>query len=710
MLITGVSGLLGNNIARFFRDDYEILGFYHSHPVFIDGIQLKSVNLLSKEDVTKSIKDFEPDVLIHCASLTDVDFCETEKELTKNVNVLGTRTVAESILKSLCKLVYISTDLVYDGKKGNYSENDPVNPLNYYGLSKLEGEQEVLRKPNALVLRTNIFGWNIQNKLSLAEWILQDLSAKKSIAGFQDVTFSSIYTFDLAKLLALAIEHDLRGIYNCGSSSPLSKYEFALQIAERFNLDKSLVKPGSVNDFHFKAKRAKKLSLDLTKLTKDLNIVPPKVTESLDNFYRDFQKGLPQKIKKNNQSEKNYPQLDFIPYGRQCIDNEDIQAVVEVLKSHYLAQGPKITEFEAALCQITGARFAIVVNSGTSALHIACLAAGIKPGSEVVTTSNTFVASANCIVYCGGKPVFADIDPKTYNISAEEIERKVGEKCHAIIPVHFAGQSCPMAQIRKAAEKKERWFDHKIYIIEDASHALGSYYRDVPVGSCSYSDMTVMSFHPVKHITTGEGGAVLTNNEELYQKLKLFRSHGITSDASLFVNHEMAFSSAESGTVEPNPWHYEQIELGYNYRITDIQCALGISQIVKLERFRARRLEIVRRYNEVFSDLPGITTPFQHEENNSNFHLYVLLFDFEELKISRAKLMKDLRQRGIVTQVHYIPVHTQPYYQTHFGTKWGDCLNTEKYYQRCLSLPLYPAMTDPNVHKVIETVSSLIKR
>jgi UDP-4-amino-4,6-dideoxy-N-acetyl-beta-L-altrosamine transaminase/dTDP-4-dehydrorhamnose reductase len=704
MLITGVSGLLGNNLAYYFRDRYKILGLYHTHPVSIEGIQTQRLDVLSEVDIKRVIHGFKPDVLIHCASLTNIDQCEMDKELTRKVNLLGTRIIVEGINREdSTKLIYISTDSVYDGRKGYFSESDKVNPLSYYGLTKYEGELEVLKRGNSLIFRTNIFGWNIQDKYSLAEWILHELSNNQSIRGFKDVYFSSIYTFEFARILDMAIDKGLTGVYNCGSRTSLSKYEFALCIAERFNLNKSLIKPISIDDFSFKARRGKNLTLNITKLSDDLNHLPPTITESIDAFYKDFKAGLPERIKHTTALKTRHT---IIPYGRQSIDEDDIKAVVEVMRSRNLTQGPKIEEFESTLCSITGATFAVAVNSGTSALHIACLAAGVVPGDEVITSPNTFVASANCAVYCGARPVFADIDPYTYNISPEEINKKITSHTKAIIPVHFAGQSCDMGAIQKVVEEGEKRYGYKIYIIEDACHALGSQYKGNNVGSCTFSDMAVMSFHPVKHITTGEGGAILTNDEALYKKLKRLRSHGVTSTPDEFIG--VLNRNSKLRTLNSPPWYYEQIDLGYNYRITDIQCAIGISQLKKLSLFAKRRREIVNRYNQAFNSLDNVKTPFEASYCNSNLHLYVLLFDFKEIGIERAQFMVELKRRGIQTQVHYIPVHVQPFFMERFGTKWGDCHNAERYYQKCLSLPLYPAMTDSDIKRVVNDVKRIV--
>lgn len=400
----------------------------------------------------------------------------------------------------------------------------------------------------------------------------------------------------------------------------------------------------------------------------------------------------------------------MIYYGRQFIDDDDINAIVDVLKSTNLTQGPKIAEFESALCEQTDARFAVCLNSGTSALHAACLAAGVRSGDEVITSPNTFVASANCAVYCGARPVFADIDLGTYNISPREIEEKITNRTKAVIPVHFAGQSCDMETIRQVVGAAERKYNHKIYIIEDACHALGSLYKDTKVGSCSFSDMTVMSFHPVKHITTGEGGTVLTNDKGLLKKMRQLRSHGITSDPEEFINRDLAFQSNNADALpEVNPWYYEQINLGFNFRITDIQCALGLSQLKKLHIFRKKRHEIVDQYNAVFKDVEHVRIPFEERFCKSNFHLYVLLFDFEKMGMNRAQFMLGLKDNGIQTQVHYIPVHLHSYYRRHFGTNWGDCPHAENYYQKCLTIPLHQAMLPADVECIVSAILQLLR-
>ncbi|MBQ4068864.1 MAG: UDP-4-amino-4,6-dideoxy-N-acetyl-beta-L-altrosamine transaminase [Lachnospiraceae bacterium] len=376
----------------------------------------------------------------------------------------------------------------------------------------------------------------------------------------------------------------------------------------------------------------------------------------------------------------------YIPYGRQCISEEDIQAVVDTLRSDYLTTGPKISEFEKVVAGYTGAKYAVAVSNGTAALHIACMAAGIGKGDEVITSPITFVASANCAFYCGATPVFADIDINTYNISPESIEKCITDKTRAIVAVHFSGQPCEMDKIREIADR------HNLIVIEDAAHALGADYKGNKIGSIS--DMTTFSFHPVKHITTAEGGMVTTDNKELYEKLLLYRTHGITRNPDMLSKKDGA-------------WYYEQTDLGYNYRITDVQCALGISQMKRLDKFVEKRRELVNRYNEAFAEVDEIVTPYQLEGCNNSYHLYVIRFKTKDRKIVFDKL----REVGIGVNVHYIPVHTQPYYVEYYkknGLLQPECPNAIEYYNTAISLPLYPELSYEQQDYVIEKVLELM--
>lgn len=359
-------------------------------------------------------------------------------------------------------------------------------------------------------------------------------------------------------------------------------------------------------------------------------------------------------------------------YGRQSVDEDDIAAVVEALRADFLTGGPGVQAFEQAICEYTGAKYAVAVANATAGLHLAALAAGLQEGDEAITSPITFLSSANCVRYVGATVRFADIEPETANISPAEIRHQLTPRCKAIIPVHFAGQSCDMASI--AALARERG----LVVIEDAAHALGSEYRGSRVGSCRYSDMTVFSFHPVKTITTGEGGAITTNSEALYHKLLACRAHGVHRE----------------GCAD---WRYEMRELGFNYRLTDIQAALGLSQLRRLERFKRRRREIVAYYNERL----GLPHLVEHADSNACFHLYPVLVEDREGVYRRA------RQAGLHLQVHYIPVHTQPYYRA-LGWREGDFPRAESYYARCLSLPLYPNLSNEDVQEIVKRMKSVI--
>jgi UDP-4-amino-4,6-dideoxy-N-acetyl-beta-L-altrosamine transaminase len=384
----------------------------------------------------------------------------------------------------------------------------------------------------------------------------------------------------------------------------------------------------------------------------------------------------------------------MIPYGRQDINEEDIRAVVEVLRSDWLTQGPAVERFEQEVARYCGAKFAVAVSSATAALHIACLAAGLKSGDNLWTSPNTFVASANCGLYCGAHPDFVDIDPRTYNLSVDALKQKLagaenqGELPRIVIPVHFAGQSCDMDAIAGLGKR------YGFTVIEDASHAIGGRYRDTRVGSCAFSDMTVFSFHPVKIITTGEGGMILTNRQDLYEKLVRLRSHGITRDPMLM--------EGESD----GPWYYQQIELGFNYRITDIQAGLGVSQIRRLDEFVVRRRSLATRYDTLMRDLP-LTLPWQHPDAYSAFHLYVVRLHLDAIGKSHRQVFDEMRQQGVGVNLHYIPVHTQPYYRG-MGFKPGDFPEAEQYYREAISLPLYPGLSDSEQDRVVQALKRVL--
>jgi len=376
-------------------------------------------------------------------------------------------------------------------------------------------------------------------------------------------------------------------------------------------------------------------------------------------------------------------------YGKQWIDESDMEAVVETLSSDFLTCGPKIKELEKKLCEYTGASYAVACSNGTAALHMACMAAGIGPGDEVITTPLTFAASANCVLYCGARPVFADVNPETYNISPDSVRKCITKNTKAIIAVDFTGQVVEAEEIRKICD------EYNLIFIEDAAHSIGSKYKENYVGNIA--DMTTFSFHPVKTVTAGEGGAVLTNNKEFYQKLVLAHTHGITHEEELM----------EEAPHE-GPWYYEQISLGYNYRMTDFQAALLMSQMKKLEMFKELRRSIVNKYNAAFSQVPEVIIQKEIEESDTCRHLYILQLNLEKLKCTRRQFFDAMSAENIQCQIHYVPVYWFPYYK-HLGYEKGLCPNAEKIYSGIISLPLYPKMSEKDVDDVIAAVRKIIE-
>ena len=386
----------------------------------------------------------------------------------------------------------------------------------------------------------------------------------------------------------------------------------------------------------------------------------------------------------------------MIPYGRQEINQADIDAVVAVLRSDFLTQGPVVPAFEKAVADFCGAQHAVAVNSATSALHIACLALGVGKGDSVWTTPSTFVASANCALYCGATVDFVDIDPRTYNLSIDRLAEKLafaektGKLPKVVVPVHLCGQPCDMAGIHALSQQ----FGFKI--IEDASHAIGGKYQNEPIGNGRYSDITVFSFHPVKIITTGEGGMALTNDAKLAKRMQLLRSHGITRDVN------------EMTHAPDGPWYYQQIDLGYNYRMTDLQAALGLSQMQRLDEFVTKRHTIAKRYDRLLADLPVIA-PWQHADCYFGLHLYVIRLKLEKISSTHRQVFEALRAAGIGVNLHYIPVYMHPYYER-LGFKSGCCPKAEQYYAEAISLPMYPGLMEQQQDKVVATLNSVLAK
>jgi len=673
----------------------------HHKKISLSGVDTDVASLDSLDECLSMLVKHLPDIVIHTAGITNVEECESDTNLAQEVNVDLAKNIAIACNQQSVKLVHISTDHLFLGNQEFSTEESFTNPVNNYAKTKLQGEQQVQENfKDALIIRTNFFGWGTKYRQSFSDIIINKLKDNEQIDLFSDVFFTPILIDELSKRAHQLIDSNVSGIFNIVSNKRISKYEFGVRLANHFNLDAKLINAVSMNDKENLVKRPKDMSLSNFKLCQTLGC-------KVANFDEQFQA---LKAQENN-NVFHQVGLDVIPYGKHYIDEDDIKSVVDVLRNGMLTQGPKIAEFENKVADYVGVKYAVAVSNGTAALHLACIVLGIKKGDKVITTPNTFLATSNSILYVNAKPVFVDIDPQTLNIDISKIEETLinTSNIEAIFPVHFGGLPCDMERIKQLAVK------YNLYIVEDASHALGATYGNGnKVGNCQYSDMTCFSFHPVKGIASGEGGMITTNNLDTYHKLTLLRSHGITKgnfefpgisypDSSL-INKDKALENGEL-----RRWYYEMQFLGYNYRITDIQCALAISQMDKIDLFLDARRSMAKFYDKAFADALNITPLQAHGRDNSSHHIYVVSVDFDKIGLTRHQFMTRLAEKGVGSQVHYIPVVTQPYYQDKgYGIEQHP--ETETYYQNTLSIPLYFGLSSAEQKLVISSIKDLLEK
>ena len=701
VLITGGSGLLAVNWTLSLLNKYSITLILHNRKISILGVNTETAPLNSTKECLSILGKYRPDIVIHTVGLTDVEECEKKPDLATEVNAVLAGNIATACNELNIKLVYISTDHLFSGHDQKSTEEATVNPINVYAETKYLGELKVQENcKDALIIRTNFFGWGAKHHKSFGNFIINNLRQNNSVSLFDDVFFTPILINDLVKKVHKLIDLSAIGVFNVVGNERLSKYEFGVKLANCFNLDIDLINAISINDKENLVKRPKDMSLSNAKLCQALDC---KVA-NLDEQFQSLKE-------QESSSVLNQVILDIIPYGKHYIDEDDVRSVVDVLRCGMLTQGPKVAEFENKVANYVGAKYGVAVSNGTAALHLACMALEVGEGDEVITTPNTFVATSNSILYVGAKPVFVDIDNQTLNIDIGQIEKAIldSNNIKAIFPVHFAGLPCDMERIKKLADK------YNLAIVEDAAHALGATYNNgSKVGNCQYSDMTILSFHPVKGIAAGEGGMVITNDKSLYHKLTLLRSHGITkgnfefpgiSEAdNLLINKDEALENGEL-----KRWYYEMQYLGYNYRITDIQCALAISQMNKIDLFLDGRRSMAKFYDQALSETPNITSLQTHGRNNSSHHIYVVSIDFDKIGISRHQFMQKLAEQGVGSQVHYIPVVNQPYYQD-IGYGIDRYPSTNQYYQNTLSIPLYYGLSNADQKLFVYSIKELLNK
>ena len=677
ILFAGGSSLLASSWIRSLDHNYNYILSTHKKKIKNKKFRVISLDYSTVDQVLSQLKKHNVKILINCIGLTNIEECETDPDKALNSNTYIPKVLSKACNEGNIKFVHISTDHLYDGKKSYYSEKTPKSPLNIYGETKSKAEDEVLKNnKKSIIIRTNFFGWGPSYKNSFSDKILKHLEAEKKIDLFGDVFYTPISIDELKKQILKLIELNASGIFNISSNERISKYDFGCRIARIFGYSTDLIINSSIDNCKGLVLRPKDMSLSNHKLTTYTGKVIPSIDKQLE-------------LLKKLRDEGN--ERPVIPYSRQNISEKDIESVVEVLRSDFVTQGPIIEKFEDKIAEYCNARYAYACNSGTSALHIACLSLGLKEGDIVWTSPISFVASSNCALYCNAEVDFVDIDSKTYNMSSDSLEEKLieakkkGKLPKIVIPVHLSGQSCDMKKINQLS------LEFGFKIIEDASHAVGAKYEGMPVGDCRYSDITVFSFHPVKIITTCEGGMCMTNDSKIAELLYRFRSHGITRQPSQMTK------------IPDGPWYYEQLELGLNYRINDVQAALGLSQMSRLDSFIKKRSKIAKRYNELLSD-SIVKLPEINEKCSSSWHLYIIRVEENKFTTHR-QLFEKFRTAGILVNIHYIPIYRQPYYKS-LGFNKNRFPESEKYYKEAISIPIFPGLRENEQDKVV----SLIKK
>lgn len=698
VVITGGTGLLAANLASQFKSEWNIKLTTRNSSTSKDSLY-ECLDLLNLNSLIEFLNTEKPDFLINAAGMTSVEQCESNYYQAYEANALTAKNIAQACKSTNTKLIHISTDHFSPGAQELSNEESIGIPLNHYAKTKLDGEYFVQSiNSGAIIVRTNFYGWGHQLKKSFSDVVLGLSTNETTCELFEDVFFTPVHTSTLGKNIQALVEKGFSGIINICGKERISKHEFGTRLLSFFGHDSSLAKKGRISDRENLTQRPTDMSLDSSKV---LEVLGPDSIPSLEEEFsvlkEEIENGIKEEISKFPPT---YPKR-LICYGRQNIEDSDFEAVMQTLGSDWLTQGPKVQSFEDAVAKYVGSKYAVAICNWTCGLHISCLAAGVGPGDAIVTSPLSFVASSNSAIYCGATPLFADIDPETLNISPESIERLCSENKNvkAIMPVHFGGLSCDMEKIKSIADK------YGVKIIEDAAHALGgTHHSGEKIGSCALSDICGFSFHPVKNITTGEGAVITTNDEDIYRKLLRLRSHGINKFDDEFAYPERAFTNGER-----NYWYHEMQELGYNYRITDLQCSLGLSQLNRIDTFHKRRVEIAKKYDSEFSNFKNLTTTQSKTRESSGNHLYILKVDFEKIGKTRFQVYSEINEKyNIGLHLHYLPIPLNPYYEKNFDIPKSSIQNSIDYYQEAVTIPIYPGLGDAEVEKVIQAFKEVV--
>ena len=679
ILVFGGSSSLASSFYNYKKNNYDFIFIENRNPINLPVRKLK----LNDKNLENKIKSLNVNFALNLIALTNVDQCEKTPIKAEFLNNKLAKKIASMMNKLSIKLIHISTDQVFDGKKIIYNERDSAKPLNIYGLTKLKGEKSVHKNHKcSIVLRTNFVGWDFQHREKFLDKIFKNISLNKKVKIPKNIFFNPVTTYELSNVIERIISENFKknDLFHISSSFKISKYEFVRKLAIKLNYNVNLIEPYFYNNFRTKIKRPEKMILNNKKFSHKYKYKFNSLSEQISFLSQEYQTRI-------------------IPYGKHSISFEDIDSMSTLLKSDSLTQGPVIDQFEKRIKNYVGAKYAVAVSSCSAGLHLAIKALNFGENDTIISSPISFVSTTNAVLHNRSKILFSDINLDNLSLDLNKLEHTLKRnKIDCVIPVHLTGDTCDMKRLSTLSKK------YGFKIIEDSAHALGSCYNKTSkVGSCKYSDMSIFSFHPVKLIAAGEGGMITTNNYELYKKLLRLRSHGINKLNDNFIHSKQA----STGSIE-NPWYYEMQDLGFHYRITDLQSNLALSQMKNIKKYLSKRKKIAQHYDNNLNNLNNLKIYQRGRRDLSANHLYVVNIDFNKCKFSRAGLMKKMRELGIVTQVHYIPIPMHPYYSK-LGFEMKNLVNAKNYYNNCLSLPIFYDLSDNQQKYVIDFLKTYVE-